>query len=391
MNLPGLVAAYFAALRRRFWLLAIVRGIAVVALAALLLSLGLSWRLAAAAPSPRLLLGFRAILGGTVVAAALVAIWLPLRRCRLVVVIDDVERRWPAFDSRLRTLATLLPLGAGSPLVPLLAEETLALAPAHPVRHFVPHRMLAGFGIAGLVSVALLAGLLMRPQGRIAYWAQALWRLQQPFFIEVRGDRVTVARGRALNVMIRSNGFSPPDAELWVKPAGVAEWRRTPLQPDGERVFRGSIKALAGGAEYFASAEGIRSPVARVRVIELPLVTSLEMVPAGGSIRVVIETDRPMIGGELAGPRGGTRVLHETQGNRTESEIAGNDVGRYYVGVRHEGELVPVSDDFDVMRYEQFQPKPGNAVPPPVNEDGRERVPRSYEDAVRRYYQLIGK
>src|SRR5689334_6812881 len=108
------------------------------------------------------------------------------------------------------------------------------------------------------------------------------------------------------------------------------------MRPDGEGVFRGSIEALAGDAEYFASAEGVRSATARVRAIELPPVTNVETIPAGDRIHFAIETDRPMIGGELAAARGGARVLPDTRGNRTESAIGSNEFGRYYVAVQNQ-------------------------------------------------------
>ncbi len=375
-------------LLRRYRLLASLRGVTVITLAAVLISVALARSLASLAPGPTMLFACRLILAAGLASALFFGLWIPLRRSGIGDIVDRLERRWPLFEQRLRTFTSLTARGIANPFLPLLAEETLALAPQETQSWFIPRRALMFFGGAPVVLIALFLALLSRPGGQVSWWAQALWGMRSPFSVEVSADPSPVARGRDFGVAARATGFSPERAELWVLPAGSSRWQRVPMRLDGVGVLRGEIEKISADAAYVVSADGVRSPISYVRTVDVPLVRSVEVTMRGRGAHVAIETDRPMKGGELDGA-GRARPLPDTANNRAEVALDAGSSGNYHVNVRRGTDSVRVSDDFEVNVFERSAGPAAIEIAPGARAPAPERIPAGYEKAVREYYRRI--
>ena len=139
------------------------------------------------------------------------------------------------------------------------------------------------------------------------------------FSIELKAAHKTVRRGSDLTVGARLTGFTATKANLWIRYSGTSDWRPGSMLPEpGGAAFGFQFLAnLRTSADYYVEAEGIRSQVARLKVIDLPGVRNITVTyspetkegpassngdiiaPSGTVASLAIETDRPMNGGEL--------------------------------------------------------------------------------------------
>ena len=130
MTAQSQLEAYLGEFRRRLKALIIARGSAILAVAALAVTLVAVYFGIRRAFDPTLVISARIVLLLVIVGIAIGLVALPLRALARTRGIKDIERRAPDFDGRLETYDGLThgPAERRTPLLGLLAEDALARA-----------------------------------------------------------------------------------------------------------------------------------------------------------------------------------------------------------------------------------------------------------------------
>ena len=127
--------------------------------------------------------------------------------------------------------------------------------------------------LAVLLSPAFLrhgASLLLNP------WRSA--RAANPYFIVVEPGHLGVARGADQLVYARLMGFDSDRVEIGVKSEQEEKFQRWPMMVDGdEGRYMFMLLDLNNATDYFVEASGVRSPVFRIDVSDLPYVSRVDL------------------------------------------------------------------------------------------------------------------
>lgn len=126
-----------------------------------------------------------------------------------------------------------------------------------------------------------------------------------PYHIEVTPGNATVPRGADQTITAHLSGFDADQASLMVKKTPDAAYERAPLLKGEDGKYEGMLFDLAAPVEYMVEANGVRSGIYTLKVVELPYVQHLELeyhfpaytglapqkVEEGGDIAVLKGTD----------------------------------------------------------------------------------------------------
>src|SRR5512134_3614273 len=160
MTAQSQLEAYLGEFRKRLQTLIVARGAALLAVAALVVTLLAVYFGIRRAFDPQIVYSARAVL---IAALAAIAIWVVLRPLRLLKRsrgIQDIERRAPDFNGRLETYDGIAhgPAERATPFLGLLAEDAMKLARGIPVALKVPDLHVRAPAALAIIAVALLVG-----------------------------------------------------------------------------------------------------------------------------------------------------------------------------------------------------------------------------------------
>ncbi|HEX5581946.1 MAG TPA: DUF4175 family protein, partial [Gemmatimonadaceae bacterium] len=195
-------------------------------------------------------------------------------------------------------------------------------------------------------------------------------------------------------------GFTSDSVALHVRtlpdsaaaPADSGAWMTIPMSRDSAAAFAVRLYDVVAPTEYFVESDGVRSPVHRLRVVDLPAVERLDLVydfpaytglapdsvtdggdiaaPVGTRVRVRTFTTMPVGGGRLVVEGGDTVRLAATPDGALEGTIAVRRPGFYRVELDAAGaRTVRGSLDYVIDVVEDRPPtvsiaKPGRDVQP---------------------------
>ncbi len=163
-----------------------------------------------------------------------------------------------------------------------------------PLRRF--SAALAGIAGAGMAAVLLSPAFLQH--GAMLLFAP--WRaeaVENPYRLVVGPGNVTVARGSDQLINAAVLGFDPDGVEIGLRPQTAGgdpdgDWQRRSMnrvssafEDDGERTI-GDVPAthdfivlnVRTDTDYYVDASGVRSPIYRIRVKDLPYVEQIDLV-----------------------------------------------------------------------------------------------------------------
>jgi uncharacterized protein DUF4175 len=136
--------------------------------------------------------------------------------------------------------------------------------------------LLAAAAALGM-AVAILSPAFLRHAAPYLF-APWLVRAASPYAIEVDPGHVTIPRGGSQTVTARLLGFDAETVELLVRSGQAGEWKRWAMTADqASRGFRFVLFGLETGSDYYAEAGGVRSPVFRVEVADVPYVKKIDL------------------------------------------------------------------------------------------------------------------
>jgi hypothetical protein len=272
--------------RRRWRLKLALRGLvrAVIVVLALLFAAayGMEW----ARFSPTSILAARMLIGLAIIGSLFYFLVRPLRRR----VTDEqvalyLEEHEPSLQATLMS-AVEASKGSGdtsAALVRKLVEQALEVCASTDAARRVEDiplkrwgAVLAGAALASILAVALGPAFLRNALSAILLVQRSV-EAAAPYRIEVTPGNATVPKGADQTVSARLSGFGAEDATLMVRRDATSTFEEMPLVRGDDGAYEGMIFDVAASMQYFVEAEGVRSPLFTLNVVEVPYVQRLEM------------------------------------------------------------------------------------------------------------------
>ena len=386
MNPLDHLSRYLSAMERRVRLLALSRGSAVTAAAALVLTLAAVLAANALAFSNGAVLAARVVLFlglACVVAAVLI---VPLLRFNRRHAARAAEKRHPEFEQRLVTFSERAGSNDSDPFLQLLAADTLRVADQARPATVAKTKWIAGFCSAALASMLLLIWLGTAGPGFFGYGTALLWAgpskgEMQPFYsIVVSPGNCTVRKRADQAIQATLRGFSAPRVRFFAKYASAPEWEQAEMRTEpGGTAYQFLIAGVPESLEYYVEAAGIRSATYHLNVIDLPSIKSLTVTyhyPAwtglkdfvedpGGDLRAVEDTtadvavhlDRSLANGALLLDDGRKVTLRNAGANTLIASVPIQKDGMYHIAAIQNGEDVRLSEDYFIEAQKANPPR----------------------------------
>lgn len=360
-------------LQRRVVAFASFKGISVIALTALLLtvalvSIGNRLRFASGIVVP-----FRILLFAGIAAATTFALVLPLLRTNRRRLARLAESKVPELDGRLLTV-TERP-DSTNPFTELIAADTLQQLRSPNVAKLAPASFLYASLFAACVACAILVWMIAAGPGYWGYGSLLLWTgtahaAKRPLYdIAVQpGDRI-VRRESAQLIAAQLVGFTDRNVTLYAKYRASLKWDALPMSlRSGSDSYQLLFSGLGDSLDYYVRAGGIESKHYTIAVKDLPVVKRLRVeieYPSGlglsnavqdpgGDIRAVedsearvsVLTDKPLANGSLVLEDGFKIPLSGGQGPWMTASLPIKKDGSYHVAELDGAETVRISDDY---------------------------------------------
>jgi hypothetical protein len=261
----------------------VTRSVGTAVVLFLVAAYGLEW----ARFSPTAIIAARVVLAATVVACVVYFLVRPLRRR----VTDDqvalyLEEHEPSLQTTLVSAVEASRHGSDSAsavLVQRLVEQALdACASTNAVRRAeeVPLRrwgaVLAGISVAAIVIV-LFGPAFIRSALSAILLVQRSVEAAAPYKIEVDPGDVSVPRGVDQTVTATLTGFDAEDASLMLRRDPEGEFEVLPLVQGEDGRYEGIVFDVAAPIQYFVDADGVRSSIFTLSVVDVPYVQRVDL------------------------------------------------------------------------------------------------------------------
>lgn len=192
-----------------------------------------------------------------------------------------------------------------------------------------------------------------------------------PYRIEVAPGHATRPRGADLAVAARLVGFTSTEGTLFTRTGSGAGFERSTMIPAAGGRFEATLFRLGDSLEYFVESAGVRSPVFRVAVADLPQVDRLELeyvfpaytglspqrienggdiaVLAGTMVRVRVHPTMPAPAGRVVVEGGAPASLEGRTAGALDGEFRVTRSGSYHVELQApSGEMVAASPHYAI-------------------------------------------
>lgn len=206
-----------------------------------------------------------------------------------------------------------------------------------------------GMALGGAFVAALALPLVSPPHLRHA--ASALLNVSRsleaasPYRIDVRPGSVTVPRGTDQTITAQLSGFAPEQAALVSRKGADAPYERLPMLRTEDGAFEAMLFDLGAPVDYFVESDGVRSPLFKLNVIDLPYVKRLDLeyvfpaytglapqtIEDGGDIAALRGTEVRVHAITTMPAAGGRLVLDEARSIPLSLDADGTLKGRFTV------------------------------------------------------------
>lgn len=375
---------YLRRIETRLRFLAVTKGAALIAAAALIVTV-LAVLLANAFAFSDPSVTFARVLLFVALALALgVGLIVPLLRLNRRHAARETERKFPEFQERLLTFTERARTNPDDPFLPLLAADTLEVT-----RKAEPARMAGRNRILGLISAAVgslivLIWLGTAGPGFLGYGTALLWgRLPKgeltPYYdISVDPGNRTVRRLSDQLIAAQLKGFQAQRVRMFAKYASSSKWEQADMRPQiGGAGYEFLIAGVPESLDYYVEA-GVRSKQYHLKVIDLPGIKKLKVTyhfpswtglkdrieDPGGDLRAVegthaeisIQTDRPLANGTLLFDDGTKSLLRSGENGALIASVPILKDGMYHIAAVDQGEDVRLSPDYFIEAQKDEPP-----------------------------------
>ena len=269
--------------RLKLALRGVARSVGVAVMLFFVAAYGMEW----ARFSATSIIAARTLLAAAVVASVFYFLVRPLRRR----VTDEqvalyLEEHEPTLQATLVSAVEANRQGTESlsiVLVQRLVEQALeACVSTDAVKH-VEEAPLRRWGVvlagvtAGAIVIVMLGPAFVRNALSAILLVQRSVEAATPYRIDVMPGNADVPKGADQTITAALTGFSAEDASLMLRRAPTAAFEALPLVRGEDGRYEGMLFDMAAPLEYFVEADGVRSPVFKLTVVELPYVECLEL------------------------------------------------------------------------------------------------------------------
>ena len=377
---------YLGAIERRLRLLALTRGFAATAGAALgltVVAVLVANQFAFSNPS---VIGARVFLFLGLAFAIAAALIIPVIRLNRRNAARRAEHAHPQFEERLLTFTERLEQKPDDPFLPLLAADALAVAPAVGPKEVAKTAWIAGFSSAAVASLGVLLWLAISGPGFLGYGAGLLWgglpkgEQQAYYAVKVEPGNRTIRKRSDQLITATLIGFSAPKVRFFGKYASSSQWEQAEMRTQtGGTAYEFLIAGVPESLEYYVEAGGVRSQTYNLKVVDLPNIKRIRVTyhyPAwagmpdatedpGGDLRAVegttaevaVETDRPLSSANLLLDDGTRLSLRSAGGNIAAANVPIQKDGMYHVAAAESGEDVRLSEDYFIEAQKDRPPE----------------------------------
>ncbi|HEY1963541.1 MAG TPA: hypothetical protein VGG59_01355, partial [Acidobacteriaceae bacterium] len=379
--------SYIARLQRRLQLGAWLRGAAIFAGTALVVTVALVLLLNHYAfPTHGVVEARLALLVALAVVAGF-GVALPLVRLTRAYTVHEAEAAHPELEERLTTFHEREREG-GDPFLELLAADTLSRTQDAAPSSLVPDNRLFALSGAGLACLGVLVWMIAAGPGYLGYGASLLWtgpkkNVAPLYAIAVTPGDVAVRRNSDQLITAHVTGMRPEKVQIFAHYQSAGSWEPVTMraQPDsgGAAAYQFIFAGLPENVEYYVAAGPLVSPHYKVRVVDLPSVKGIRvtyqypkwtgMKPVteehSGDLRAIegtdaaieIEMDHPLKDGQLTVDGGKTIQLASSEGNRYKGTIHMEKDGAYHVAATDGGQPVRLSEDYFIATDKAMPPE----------------------------------
>ena len=379
--------SYIVRLQHRLRMGAWLRGAAIFACTALLVTVALVLLLNRFAFPAHGVAGARLALLITLAAAAGFGIALPLLRLTRASTVREAETAHPEFEQRLTTFHER-ELTGSDPFLELLAADTLSHAQNAAPSSLIPDNRLFALAGAGLACLGVLVWTIAAGPGYLGYGASLLWtgpkKNAVPLYsIAVTPGDVAVRRNSDQLITAHVAGMKPEKVQLFAHYQSGAAWEPVAMQaqPDagGIAAYQFLFAGLPENVEYYVTAGPLVSPHYKVRVVDLPAVKGIRVTylypkwtgmkavteEHSGDLRAIegtdaaieIEMDHPLKDGQLTLDDGKAIHLGTGSGNKYQGTIHMQKDGAYHIAALDEGQPVRLSEDYFIATEKAMPPE----------------------------------
>ena len=364
------LTTYIEQLQRRLRVRIFLRGVAILALSALVTTVVLVLITNMVAFSHASLASARVILYLVIACCIAFACALPLLRLDRRRSAWEAESVVPDFEQRLVTLAERS--DDRDPFAELLAADTLKIVQKTDVTHIVPNKeLMISLGMA-LASLGVLIWMILAGPGYLGYGAALLWAGNAgaaPLYeLRVMPGNSAVRRNSDQLISVQPRGIQTNAVHIHARYESASKWDELPMEPQpGTSNFQFLFAGLPEGVEYYVEAGPLRSPHFHIRVTDVPTIKQIRVTyrfPAwtgmspsvdehGGDLRAIegteadleIMMDRPLSNGVLV-LDDKQILLNSGSTNSYRGTILLDKDGAYHVAALDRGDPVRISEDY---------------------------------------------
>src|SRR5690242_9486439 len=377
---------YLGAIERRLRLVALTRGAAVTALAALTLTVVAVVVANKFAFSNGSVMGARVFLFLGLAFALAAALIIPVIRLNRRHAAREVERRYPQFQERLLTFTERVEQRPNDPFLELLAADTLSVAQEAEPREVAKTSLIFSFSSAAIVAALVLIWLGMSGPGFLGYGTSLLWgglpkgEMKPYYSIQVEPGNKTIRKRSDLMVSASLSGFQAPKVRFFAKYASASQWEQAVMRTEqGGTSYQFLLACVPESLEYYVEAGGVRSASYKLNVVDLPSVKNIRVTyhfPAwlgqkdtvedpGGDLRavegtnaeVMVTTDRPLSTGAILLDDGTKITLRSGAEGKLLATVPINKDGLYHFIAVEGGEDVRLSEDYFIEAMKDQAPE----------------------------------
>ena len=386
MNPLDRLSEYLGVIESRLRWLALTRGAAVTAAAALALTVVAVLAANYFAFSNPSVLGARVFLFLGLAFALAAALIVPVIRLNRRRAARTAEHKCPQFEERLLTFSERVEQNPSDPFLELLAADTLSVAEQAEPKEIARTAWIFSFSSAAAAAVLVLLWLATSGPGFLGYGASLLWGgvpkggVKPYYDIKVEPGNRTVRKRSDQAITARLVGFTAPKVRFFAKYASGSQWEQAEMGTEpGGSAYQFLIAGVPESLEYYVEAGGMRSSSYKLNVVDLPSVKNIRVTyryPAwtgmkdrvenpGGDLRAVegttaevaIQTDKPLATGAILLDDGSKLALRQRGGNELVASVPIQKDGLYHVAAVENGEDVRLSEDYFIEAQKQRPPE----------------------------------